>query len=122
MVIHSALPRPEEPGAAVGVGTAEIEGTNVGDSTGSSADRLSNSRTVSSSLHWPLSTNWNISLSVRVGVGISGAGVNNTGVFAGVGVSDGVARGAGFASLSGLGTLSTGPGGTTRLDGRICNC
>ena len=99
-------PLSNERGEAVGVGTAAV--ANFGDSIGASADRLSNSRRVSSSLHCPLSTNWNSSLSVRVGVGIIGVGVNSTGVLLEVGVLEGVANGTRIASLSGLGTYATG--------------
>ncbi len=106
VVIHSALPLSNERGEAVGVGTAAV--ANFGDSIGASADRLSNSRRVSSSLHCPLSTNWNSSLSVGVGVGIIGVGVNSTGVLLEVGVLEGVANGTRIASLSGLGTYATG--------------
>ena len=104
VVIHSALPLSNERGEAIGVGTAAV--ANFGDSIGASADRLSNSRRVSSSLHCPLSTNWNSSLSV--GVGIIGVGVNSTGVLLEVGVLEGVANGTRIASLSGLGTYATG--------------
>ena len=117
VVIHSALPLSNERGEAVGVGTAAL--ANFGDSIGVSADRLSNSRRVSPSLHCPLSTNWNNSSSVRVG--IIGVGVNSTGVLLEVGVLEGVANGTRIASLSGLGASATGSEGSAGSLGVLVN-